>query len=72
MIEVRDFSAAYDDKLVFEHLDFSGKKTGSKKQKLSLWRKREIQHRVEALAGMYGIRVSYICPYNTSRLAFDG
>ena len=57
--------------IVFEHLDMKKKKRGNK-QKLSLWRKRDIQHRVEALAARNGIRVSYICAVNTSRLAFDG
>lgn len=58
--------------IVFEYLKMNGKRRGSKKQRLSLWRKREIQHRVEALASRYGILVSYICAVNTSRLAFDG
>lgn len=57
--------------IVFEHLNMKKKKKGNK-QKLSLWRKRDIQHRVEALAARNGIRVSYICAVNTSRLAFDG
>lgn len=59
------------DVIVFEHLNMKGKKRGNK-QKLSLWRKRDIQHRVEALAARCGIRVSYICAVNTSRLAYDG
>ncbi len=58
--------------IVFEHLNMHGKRRGSKKQRLSLWRKREIQRRVEALAARFGIRVSYICAVNTSRLAYDG
>ena len=58
--------------IVFEYLDTAGKKRGSKKQRLSLWRKRDIQHRVGHMASRYGIRVSYICAVNTSRLAFDG
>ena len=35
--------------IVFEHLNMKKKKKGNR-QKLSLWRKRDIQHRVEALA----------------------
>ena len=58
--------------IVFEHLDMSGKRSGSRRQRLSLWRKREIQHRTESLAARFGIRVSYICAVNTSRLAYDG
>ena len=57
--------------IVFEHLNMKKKKKGNK-QKLSLWRKRDIQHRVEALAARNGIRVSYICAVNTSCLAYDG
>lgn len=56
--------------IVFEHLDLKGKKT--RMQKISLWNKKEIQQRTAALAARYGIRVSYICAKNTSRLAFDG
>ena len=59
------------DVIVFEHLNMKKKKKGNK-QKLSLWKKRDVQHRVEALAARNGIRVSYICAVNTSRLAFDG
>ena len=58
--------------IVFEYLKISGRKRGSKKQRLSLWRKRDIQKRVEAMASRHGIRVSYICAVNTSRLAYDG
>lgn len=49
-----------------------GKKRGAKKQRLSLWRKREIQKRVTEMAARKGIRISYICARNTSRLAYDG
>ena len=58
--------------IVFEYLKISGRKRGRKKQRLSLWRKRDIQKRVEAMASRHGIRVSYICAVNTSRLAYDG
>jgi len=57
--------------IVFENLS-SIKPRGGKKQKIALWRKRDIQKRVETMAKAYGIRVAYICPRNTSRLAFDG
>lgn len=60
------------DVLVFEHLDRKGKLSGSKKQKLSLWRKNDIQKRCEHQAHRRGIRISRICAWNTSRLAFDG
>ena len=58
--------------IVFEYLHMHGKRRGSKRQRLSLWRKREIQLRTEALASRLGIRVSYVCAVNTSRLAYDG
>lgn len=58
--------------IVMEYLHMSGKKRGSKKQRLTMWRKRDIQRRVEAMASRYGIRVSYVCAVNTSRLAYDG
>ena len=57
--------------IVFENLS-NLKPSGSKKQKIALWRKRDIQKRVEHKAKRYGICVSYICAKNTSRLAFDG
>lgn len=58
--------------IVFEHLAIKGKKRGARKQRLALWRKREVQRRTEAIAKRFGIRVSYICAVNTSRLAYDG
>ena len=36
--------------IVFEYLNMNGKRRGSKRQRLSLWRKREIQHRTAELA----------------------
>ena len=53
------------DVIVFEHLDTKGKKRGSKKQKLQMWKKNTIQNIVEH---KNGIRVSHI----SSKLAFDG
>ena len=58
--------------IVFEYLDIKGKIRGNKKQRLALWRKRDIQKRVELNAHCLGISVARICAYNTSRLAFDG
>ena len=58
--------------IVFEYLDTNGKKKGNKKQRLALWRKRDIQKRVELNAHILGIRVNKICAFNTSKLAFDG
>ena len=58
--------------IVFEYLNIQGKKRGSKKQRLHLWRKREIQRIVEHNAHKEGMRFSRICAWNTSKLAFDG
>ncbi len=60
------------DIIVFEYLDLSGKKHGSKKQRLHLWKARCVQSVTEHRAHELGIRVSRVCAWNTSRLAFDG
>ena len=60
------------DVIVFEHLEMNGKISGNKKQKLHLWRKRDIQKRCEHQAHRKGLRVSRICAWNTSRFAYDG
>ena len=48
------------DVIVFEHLDTKGKKRGSKKQKLSLWRHRDIQKTSESLAHKHGMKISHV------------
>ena len=60
------------DVIVFEYLEMQGKIPGKKKQKLHLWRKRDIQRRCEHQAHRKRMRVSRICAWNTSRLAYDG
>lgn len=60
------------DVIVFEHLDTKGKKRGSKKQKLHMWKKNSVQKYVEHKAHRQGIKVSHICAWNTSKLAYDG
>ena len=60
------------DVIVFEYLETKGRIIGSKKQKLHLWKKREIQKRCEHQAHRNGIRVSRVSARNTSRLAYDG
>lgn len=63
----------YDvDCIVFEHLDTSGKKHGRTKQRLHMWRCRDVQKRVELQAHRRGMRISRVCAWGTSRLAFDG
>ena len=71
--EIIDLAVLYNvDVIVFEYLDTQGKKKGKGKQKLALWRKQEIQKLVEHKAHILGIRISHICAWNTSKLAFDG
>ena len=60
------------DVIVFEYLEMKGKISGNKKQKLHLWRKRDIQKRCEHQAHRKGVHVSRTCAWNTSRLAYDG
>lgn len=63
------------DVIVFEYLDFKGKKVHGKNNiatKLNLWCKRKIQSKVEEKAHTLGIRVNRINAKNTSALAFDG
>ena len=60
------------DVIVFEYLEMKGKLSGKKKQKLQMWRKRDIQKRCGQQAHRKGIRIFRICAWNTSRLAFDG
>ena len=60
------------DVIVFEHLDPRGKKRGSKKQRLHMWRSRYVQAMVENKAHRLGMRISHICAWGTSRLAYDG
>lgn len=71
---ITDFAVLYSaDCIVFEHLDFQGKKhSGSKAQRLSLWKRNYIQDLVEHKAHRCGIRISRICAWGTSKLAFDG
>lgn len=70
---IMEFAVLYNvDVIVFEHLDSNGKKRGRRKQRLALWRKQEIQRIVEHNAHKNGMRISRICAWNTSRLAYDG
>ena len=60
------------DVIVFEHLDRTGRKRGSKKQRLHLWRSQYVQSMVTDKAHRIGMRISRICAWGTSRLAYDG
>lgn len=60
------------DVIVFEHLDTKGKKRGSKKQRLHHWRAQYVQSMVELKAHRLTMRISRVCAWGTSKLAFDG
>ena len=62
----------YADTIVFEHLDRKGKLKGSKKQRLHMWRCKEVQAIVTNKAHRLGMHVSHICAWGTSKLAYDG
>ena len=70
---IADTAVLYNaDTVVFEHLDLDGRKHGSKKQRLALWRAKDVQSMTTDKVHRLGIRVSRICAWGTSRLAFDG
>lgn len=58
--------------IVFEHLDLNGKKRGSKRQKLHMWKARSVQRIVTDKAHRLDIRISRINAGGTSKLAYDG
>ncbi len=60
------------DVIAMEHLDVRGRKRGSKRQRLHHWRAMYVQQMVAYKAHREGIRISTVCAWNTSRLAFDG
>ena len=68
-----DTAVKYDvDCIVMERLDLTGKKRGSKKMRLHLWKAKYVQSMVMEKAHRNLIRVARVCAWNTSRLAFDG
>ena len=60
------------DVIVFEHFDMKGKIHGKRKQRLHMWKKDTVQEICTHQAHRRGMRVSRICPWNTSALAYDG
>lgn len=60
------------DVIVFEHLNLQGKKKGAKKHRLHHWKARAVQRIVTDKAHKLSMRVSTVCAWNTSILAFDG
>lgn len=62
----------HTDVLVFEFLEMKGRIRGGRKMRLHIWRKRDVQKRSEHMAHRNGIRVSRVCAWRTSKLAYDG
>lgn len=70
---IMDTAVLYNaDVIVFEHLDLNGKKHGSRKQRLHLWKSRYVQSMVYDKAHRLGMHVSHVNAWGTSRLAYDG
>ena len=70
---IMDIAALYNaDVIVFEYLEKKGKKHGSRKQRLHLWKSQEVQRIVTDKAHRLGMHIARICAWNTSRLAYDG
>ena len=68
-----DTAILYDcDVVVMEHLDVSGKKKGSKRQRLHHWKVKYVQQLVMHKCHENLMRVGTVCARYTSRLAFDG
>ena len=69
---IMETAVLYDvDCIVFEHLD-RGKVRGRYKERIHMWRKRDVQSRVELQAHRHGMRISRVCAWGTSKYAFDG
>ena len=70
---IMDVATLYNaDAIVFEYLEKKGKKRGSRKQRLHLWKSQEVQRVVTDKAHRLGMHIARICAWNTSRLAYDG
>ena len=68
-----DIAVLYNvDCIVFEHLGRMKAKGGRYRERIHLWRANDVQGRVELQAHRMGMRVSRVCAWGTSKLAFDG
>ena len=66
---IADTAVLYNaDTVVFEHLDLDGRKHGSKKQRLALWRANAVQSMTADKVHRLGIRISRICAWGTPGL----
>ena len=60
------------DVIVFEYLEIKGRIHGKNRQRLHLWKKDRIREICTHKAHRMGMRVSRVCAWNTSALAYDG
>lgn len=61
------------DCIVFEHLDRKGRIKGKRyRERIHLWRANDVQERMELQTHRFGMRISRVCAWGTSKLAFDG
>ena len=72
--KIMEKAVLYDvDCIVFEYLDSGGKVRGKKyRERIHMWRKRDVQKRIELQAHRHGMRISRVCAWGTSKYAFDG
>ncbi len=71
---IMDIAVLYDvDCIVFEHLERNRKLHGGKyRERIHMWKANDVQTRVELHAHRMGMRISRVCAWGTSKLAFDG
>ena len=70
---ITDFAREYGvDVIVFEHLDMRGHIRGKNRQRLHMWKKNEVQKVTEHHVHRQGMRISRVCAWKTSALAYDG
>ena len=60
------------DCIVFEHLDRGKAKGKQYRERIHMWRANDVQERMEVHAHRMGMRISHVCAWGTSKLAFDG
>ena len=72
--KIVETAVLYDvDCIVFEYLDSGKVKGGGRyKERIHMWRKRDVQKRTELQAHRHGMRISRVCAWGTSKHAFDG
>ncbi len=60
------------DVIVFEYLEMKGRIRGKNRIRLHMWKKKSVQKIAEHQAHRTGMRISRICAWKTSALAYDG